>query len=309
MSNLTEITESDINEKIVIVDGHNLIFRTLFIADKNNNQFGTENDSSFSYWKYVFFKSIMGIITQFEPTKFIIAMDSKNIWRKDYYKEYKAQRKSARDNSKIDFEKFFPVLDVFYSDIVKLTSNVMHLKVDRCEGDDIIAVVTRVFKDSKIDIISTDRDLNQTLKNKNVRQYDPVKRTFVNSLNPIIDLQTKIITGDKGDNIPAIKPKCGPVTAGKIVSNDLLEKLFEENPEIKENYERNKVLIDLEMIPSDVEQSIVDAINNYVLEPFQSSKTFNFLIKHRLSSMLENVQEINGVFNRLNEFSTIGKSK
>ena len=301
MSNLSSLIQTDTKEKVVIIDGHNLIFRTIFIAEKHNNQFNMEDDDTFSYWKYIFLKSILNVITTFEPTKLILVMDSKNTWRKDYYPEYKAQRKAARDNSKIDFEKFFPVMDKFYKDIISLTPNIMHIKVDRCEGDDIIGVAVKHYPDALIEIISTDKDLNQTLKHKRVKQYDPVKRAYTNSLNPTVDLEAKIITGDKGDNIPAIKPKCGPVTAAKILTENLLEELCKD-PEIKANYERNRLLIDLDMIPSDVVKAITDSLNSYTLEKFQSSKMFNFIIKHRLSSMLENVQEVTGVLSRLNEY-------
>lgn len=301
MSNLTNLIETDEKEKIVIIDGHNLIFRTIFISEKHNTQFGTEDDETFSYWKYIFIKSIMGVISNFEPTKLILVMDSKNTWRKEYYSEYKAQRKSARDNSKIDFAKFFPVLDSFYEDLQKTIPNIMHLKVDRCEGDDIIAVAVKYFKDADVEIISTDRDLNQMLVEKRVKQYDPIKRAYINPLNPAVDLESKIITGDKSDNIPAIKPKCGPVTAAKIITENLLEGLLED-PEIKANYDRNRLLIDLGKIPSDIVQSVNDSINSYTLNKFIGSKMFNFAIKHRLASMLDNIQEINGVFNRLNEF-------
>lgn len=301
MSNLSSFIQTDTKEKIVIIDGHNLIFRTIFIAEKHNNQFNMEDDDTFSYWKYIFLKSILNVITTFEPTKLILVMDSKNTWRKEYYPEYKAQRKAARDNSKIDFNKFFPVMDAFYTDIIKLTPNITHIKVDRCEGDDIIGIAVKHYPDALIEIISTDKDLNQTLKYKRVKQYDPVKRAYTNSLNPMVDLEAKIITGDKGDNIPAIKPKCGPVTAAKILTENLLEELCKD-PEIKANYDRNRLLIDLDMIPSDVVKAITDSLNSYTLEKFQSSKMFNFIIKHRLSSMLENVQEVTGVLSRLNEY-------
>lgn len=301
MSNLTNFIVSDEKEKIVIIDGHNLIFRTIFIAEKHNTQFGTEDDESFSYWKFIFVKSLMGVISNFEPTKLILVMDSKNTWRKEYYPEYKAQRKTAREGSKIDFNKFFPIMDAFYEDLKKTIPNIMHLKVDRCEGDDLIAVAIKYFKDDNVEIISTDRDLNQCLVEKRVKQYDPIKRVYINPLNPAVDLEVKIITGDKGDNIPAIKPKCGPVTAAKIIKEELLESLCED-PEIKNNFERNKLLIDLNMIPKDIVQTINETINSYALSKFAGSKMFNFAIKHRLASMLDNMQEINGVFNRLNEF-------
>ena len=308
MSNLKNIIEDDTPEKIVVIDGHNLIFRTIFIAEKHNDQFGIESDQSYSYWKYIFLKTIINTITTFTPTKLIIAMDEKNTWRKDVYPEYKAQRKAARDNSKIDFKAFFPVMDAFYTDLMEILPNIMYLKVDRCEGDDIMAVITKNFPDAKIELISTDKDLNQLLKRKNVKQYDPVKRAYPNSLHPEIDLEVKVITGDKGDNIPAIKPKCGPVTAAKILTENLLPNLLKDK-DISDAYDRNRILIDLDCIPKTIEADVMDHINKYVLKSYDSKKFFNFAIKHRLASMLENIQEVNGALSILDNYVGTGKSE
>lgn len=303
MSNFSNLFEQDIQQKVVVVDGHNLIFRTLFIAEKHKSQFDSdEEDDNFSYWKFIFFKSILNIITQFDPTKMIIVMDAKNTWRKDYYSEYKAQRKAARENSKIDFAKFFPIFDSFYNDMIKTIPNIMHIKVDRCEGDDIIAVISKHYTDAKIEIISTDKDLNQLLKRKNVKQYDPVKRAYTNSLNPVVDLEVKILTGDKGDNIPSIKPKTGPVTAASIITNNKLEAMMEADPSVKANYERNRVLIDLDMIPKDIVQSITETLNSYTLSQFDGKQFFNFIVKHRLANTLDNPQETTGILRRLDEY-------
>lgn len=302
MSKFSNLFENDTPQKIIVIDGHNLIFRTLFIAEKHKAQFDSDDDDNFSYWKFIFFKSVLNIITQFEPTKLIMVMDEKNTWRKDYYSEYKAQRKAARENSKIDFAKFFPIFDSFYDDMIKTIPNIMYLKVDRCEGDDLIAVITKHYTDAKIEIISTDRDLNQLMKRKNVKQYDPVKRVYINSLNPIVDLEVKILTGDKGDNIPAIKPKTGPVTAANIITNNKLESMMEADQTVRDNYERNKLLIDLDMIPSDIVKNITEVLNSYTLSQFDGKKFFNFVVKHRLANTLDNPQETTGILKRLDEF-------
>ena len=291
MTILNSLIEKDEPENILLVDGHNLIFRTIFIADQQNTKFGVDDDKTFSYWKYLFINSIFKMISNFEPTKVIIAIDSRKNWRKDVYSEYKAHRKAARDNSGIDFEAFFPVFDAFYEDLKTTLCNMMWIRVDRCEGDDIIAVATRMYKNSKIKIISTDRDLNQLMKNKNVVQYDPIKRKYVESVNPAVDLELKIIMGDKGDNIPAIRPKVGPATAASIISKGTLQELLESDINIQKNYIRNTVLIDLEKIPSDVENAIIEEINSYTLKKLDGKKFFNFAIKHRLASLLDTLQE------------------
>jgi 5'-3' exonuclease len=308
MSNLKNIIESDVKEKIVVIDGHNLIFRTLFISEKHNDQFGIEGDQTYSYWKYIFLKTIVNTISTFNPTKLIICMDEKNTWRKDVYPEYKAQRKAARDNSKIDFKVFFPIMDAYYTDMMEIITNIMYLKVDRCEGDDIMAVISRSYPDANIELISTDKDLNQLLKRKNVKQYDPVKRAYTNSLNPVVDLEMKIITGDKGDNIPAIKPKCGPATAAKILTENLLPTLLKDK-DISDAYDRNRILIDLDCIPKTIVDDITNHLNSYTLKSYDGKKFFNFAIKHRLASMIENIQEINSVLSTLDDYVGTGKSE
>lgn len=299
MNKLNKIIEEDKN--VVLIDCHNLIFRTLFVSENHNKTTGSSDEESYSYWKYLFLKTFTNIINQFKPDEVIVAMDERHSWRKNFYADYKANRKVARDGSKIDFEKFFPMLDKFLTDLTETLTNCKWIKVNECEGDDIIAIATKVLKDKKITIISTDRDLNQLLKNKNVKQYDPVKRKYTESLNPNVDLEVKIIMGDKGDNIPAIKPRCGIATAATIVSNGTLDELLESSEEIKKNYIRNKMLIDLEFIPQNIQNDIADRINSYTLEKLNGNKLFNFMIKHRLSSMLDNLQEVKSSFSLIDE--------
>lgn len=304
MTILNSIIERDEPEDILLIDGYNLIFRTIFIADQQNSKFGFEEDTTFSYWKYLFVKSLFNLVSTFKPTKVIVAMDARNTWRKDYYSEYKAHRKAARDDSGIDFEAFFPILEIFYIDLKETLSNIMWLRTNRCEGDDIIAVASKHFTD-KMKIISTDKDLNQLLKRKNVKQYDPIKKKFIESVNPLVDLEVKILMGDKGDNIPAIRPKIGPATAASILTKGTLQELLESDPIIHENYIRNTTLIDLEKIPQDIQDDIITDINSYTLKRLDGKKFFNFAIKHRLSALLDTLQETKLLLGDLDE--RIGK--
>ena len=122
-------------ETILLIDCHNLIFRTLFVSSEQAKKFGEDiNETDFTYWKHLFLKSIMAQIKQFNPTNVVIAMDAKRSWRKDVYTDYKANRKSARDVSIIDFEKFFRIADIFFEDMKKTFSNFFFIKELGCEG-------------------------------------------------------------------------------------------------------------------------------------------------------------------------------
>jgi UDP-N-acetylglucosamine transferase subunit ALG13 len=57
------------------------------------------------------------------------------------------------------------------------------------------------------------------------------------------------------------------------------------------NYQRNKKVIDLDEIPNEVTEKILDKYNNYNMSPLQSSKVLNFLVKNRMSNLIESAQE------------------
>lgn len=311
MSKLDLIIDKE--EKVLFLDSHNAIFRTLYTATKQNEQFQTE-DNTYAYFKYLYLNNLIKLIEHFEPTKVIVAIDSKKNWRKNYYQEYKAQRKAAREKSKVDFETFFPILDVFMEDLKATFTNIHFLKIDGCEGDDIIGVLAKHFHFQNIPsiIVSTDRDMYQLQRYKLVKQFDPKNRKLAISINPLVELECKIITGDKGDNIPAIKPKCGPVTAAALIKKDYVQTIRELDEAINEgvilesslceeqkeqrlhfkNYLRNQTLIDFEYIPNHIQFQITNELNTYTLEKFNSRKLLNLIVKHRLGSFLDNIQEI-----------------
>ena len=88
-------------------------------------------------------------------------------------------------------------------------------------------------------------------------------------------LLKKILRGDESDNIPSIDKKIGKVTAETLARNPeaLAAKL--QNPQVKANFERNQVLIDMSKIPD----YIVDRINTAVAE-YRWDQKLNCLLKH-----------------------------
>lgn len=294
------IFETDEKERLLLIDAHNSIFRTIAVADAETKKMGLEDDN-FTYWKHLYLRMMLNQIKQFKPTRMIMAIDSKNVWRRDIYPLYKAHRKSNRDKSTIDFDKFFPVLETYFDDLKKTFTNICFAKIPRCEGDDIIASVAQSKPDSYITIVSTDKDLNQLLKYKNVKQFDPIKKMYVESLNPDVELQKKIIMGDKGDNIPAIKPRVGKKTAADIITNGTLDDLLKDEtdgPLIQENLTRNTQLIDLSYIPESIQNETMTYINSYPHLPISGKQLFDFIITHRLSNLMddmENIKKIVGV--------------
>jgi 5'-3' exonuclease len=70
------------------------------------------------------------------------------------------------------------------------------------------------------------------------------------------DLLHKILIGDKSDNIKAIHTKLGPKTALKYIDNENELKKKLEDLSIKEKFELNSILIDMDKIPDKFKENI-----------------------------------------------------
>jgi DNA polymerase I len=267
---------------ILLIDAHNLAYRTLFSAIFSN----PEDNDQFFFWRHMFMNSLFNSIKQFKPRKVILAYDTKPTWRYSIYSDYKANRKEARDKAVVDFDKFFPIFNEFTSQIKDVFSKIYVLSIPKCEGDDIIATLCKeTFKHDQVVIISSDGDMNQLI-NQNIKQYDPIKRKMVECINPQKELDIKVITGDKGDNIPPIKKKVGVITAEKILNNGL-DNFLKESDEIKANYIRNKTLIDLNFIPDEIKKNIINTYVSYPLTDMTSKKILDFFVQNKLMKLMQ----------------------
>lgn len=282
----------EIEKTALIFDTHNLIFRTLFVAHSKEPL-----DLTFRYWKVLMLQSIYNAVKKFKPSRLIFALDQGDSWRKSYYSDYKEQRKAGRDESPIDFDKFFPIVNEFFDAFKTTFSNTYVLNYEGCEGDDIIAVLVKdVLPDWKCTCISTDRDMYQLYKHKNYKQYDPIKKTTISCLNPSKYLLTKIIMGDKGDNIPAIADRVGIKTAEKMLEN-LSEELKDKSK--ADNFERNKVLIDFDCIPDNIRDTIKNSFNSYETSEFKGRALMDFFAKVNTNGLVAYLQEYVAYFKPL----------
>ena len=175
-----------------------------------------------------------------------------NIWRNNIYPEYKKSRKV--DNEVGPFFKYT------YSNIINKYN---YIECNNCEADDIIGIISKnMIKHNnlcRIKIITGDHDYLQLLDNEGyIEIYDlKCKSLKEKSLGDSKkDLLHKILMGDKSDNITAIHSKLGPKTALKYINNqdELDKKLLDSS--IKEKFELNSQLIDMDKIPENYKQNI-----------------------------------------------------
>ena len=276
--------------KYLFIDYQNIVYKKLHTIKESELE-----DNDYNVYKGKLLSNILRLISQFPHRKVILACEGGNSWRKDLFPEYKAQRASNRAKDKIDYEKFFKMLDKFTEELKDLLCNCIFVKYNRIEGDDIIAILTKHLceRGDSVVNVSTDGDFLQLCKYDNYEQWNPVQAKYMSVIDPKLYLIEKTIFGDKSDNIPHIRHGIGKVTAKNLAcKTDFHEWLIEEN--LQDNFDKNYKLIAFDAIPIEIEKNILDTYNNY------KPKTINMiskLIEMNLGYMMGDLAALNLVDN------------
>lgn len=249
--------------------------------------------------------------------KIVISCDYKGNWRKNVFPLYKAKRSIDRDKDKEKWENIFKFVRKIIDEL-KETFPYTVLEVESCESDDIIAVLakwsqTNDLEESLFDsqpkpflIVSKDTDFFQLQKYKNVKQYSKTDKKFLVCDNIEEFMFDHIVRGDAGDGIPNITSpddcfltgtRQKPITEKKVqtwkeeISKGDIQTTFcdLDAEQIRKNYERNRTLVDFEYIPEVLQNEIINKYTAY--ECNSRSKLHPYFIKHRLSSLLDSIQE------------------
>ena len=222
-------------EKIILVDGNNLLFRSYYATAYSGNLM--QNSKGFpTNAIYGFVNMINKIINEEEPKYMIVAFDKGKTFRHEQYDFYKQGRSETPEELKVQFP------------IAKEILNAMGIKYYECdnyEADDIIGTFAR-YCDEEEDfigtIVSSDKDLLQLispdidmklLKQKDYIRYN--EQTFFQDYGippkQVVDL--KALMGDPSDNIPGVKG-VGEKTALKLLQQyKTLDGVYEHIDEIK----------------------------------------------------------------------------
>ena len=233
-----------------------------------------------------------------EYGELVICYDSKHYWRRDYYPEYKASRKKTRDSSGHDWDDIFEFLNMMKEEI-KDNFPYKVLEVYGAEADDIIATLCHEleFDNGKTLILSGDKDFVQLQKYRNVTQYSPITKKFVNGIDPNEYLYEHVLKGDTGDGVPNILSpdntfvdglRQKPLSKKKIAewAGPMCEQML-PNDEVKRNYRRNKKLIDLTQSPDELFMECKKAYDD--APEGDRSKLLNYFIKNRLQELMSNI--------------------
>ncbi|MBM31846.1 MAG: DNA polymerase I [Chloroflexi bacterium] len=211
-----------IKNKLLIIDGHAMIFRAWFSIPERLSSKGINTSIIFG-----FLSSLFKLISVHQPTHLIITLDPKGpTFRHELYPEYKANR----DPAPPEFKKQIPLLEK-----VLKSMRIPIYSIEKYEADDLIGTITSVSsKDNFENIIVTgDKDLFQLINdNTHIWYSSPNPRSMDRNIDKITFSKEKDFEGLTPKSIPDYKGLAGDASdnikgipgIGKKAANTLLRK-------------------------------------------------------------------------------------
>jgi hypothetical protein len=277
----------------ILVDTANTFFRARHVIKG-------DADIKLGMAFHITLNSIKKAWQDFGGTHVVFCLEGRS-WRKDYYEPYKRNRSDARAALTVKEQEedqlFWESFDKFKEFVIEKT-NCTVLQHGELEADDLIAGWIQTHPEDKHVIISTDSDFVQLIA-PNVSQYNGVQEhhithegIFDKKGKLVIDNKTKepkaipdpkwllfekCIRGDSSDNVFSAYPKVrvnklqeafkDRETQGFAWNNLMLQRWVDHRGvehRVKDDYERNRQLIDLTQQPADIRDKIVGTIKDNI---------------------------------------------
>ena len=286
---------------MIIVDINQIMISNLMVQISGRNKVELNEDLV----RHMVLNSLRAHNKKFrkEYGEMVIACDSKNVWRREIFPNYKAGRKANREKSEHDWDSIFSMLHDIKNEIRTFLPYKV-IEIETAEADDIIATLVKRNKrivapnhKRNVLILSGDKDFIQ-LHSPNVRQYNPVLNKFVGKgENPSLYIKEHILKGDRSDGVPNVlsddnvfveSRRQRPLSKKKI--NSWVEEVFMTfTEEEQKNYDRNRKLIDLNCIPQAIEDKINNEFND--VKVASRDKILNYFITRKLKTLIEVIDE------------------
>jgi hypothetical protein len=278
----------------ILIDTQNLFLRVRFGIR------APDLDSQIGMALHIIFTSIKKVWNQFDGNHVVFCLEGRS-WRKDVYAPYKANRKvaaDARTPREVEEDKvFFEIMDQFIT-FLKDSTNCTVLKHPNAEADDMISRWIALHPADQHIVISSDSDFQQLIR-PNVMIYNGIagllythegvydkdgniatnkRGESMPPPDPEWLLFEKCVRGDPGDNVmsafPGVRTKklrdayADRLNKGYNWNNLMLSKWVDHNNiehRVKDDYDRNCMLIDLSQQPADLidkfDLAIFDEVN------------------------------------------------
>ena len=221
--------------KIVLVDGNNLMFRSYFATAYTGNLM-KNSKGQVTNALYGFANMINKILKEEEPSYMAVAFDIGKTFRHEVYKDYKAGRQKTPEELKSQMPIAKEMLTAM---------GIKYLELDGYEADDIIGTLSeRANQDPEWDalLVTSDHDYLQLitdvttvkmLRPKDYIKYTPEVFKEEYGIDPIKVIDLKALMGDSSDNIPGV-PGVGEKTALKLLQEyGTLDNLYENVESVK----------------------------------------------------------------------------
>ena len=228
----------------------------------------------------------------------VIAMDHTNVWRKKSFPHYKANRKKQRKESKHDWNAIFTMMNNVREEVEEY-SPYRCVRIEGCEADDVIATIIEAKNDPRPTVIvSPDKDFVQLQKYPNVKQFSNIQKKWVEpDIDPVTDLEIKVLKGDMGDGIPNVMSEDDVLIEEGAHQTPLRKAKMDmlmQDPEalgtsIARRIIRNRDMIDLSRCPDYLKQEILEAFAS----PAKGSinRLMTLFTKNQMKLLIESLQD------------------
>jgi hypothetical protein len=179
------------------------------------------------------------------------------------------------------------------------------VQVSRAEADDVIASLCHYYgrfinsdSNESILILSGDKDFAQLQKYANVHQYAPIQKKMLPIDNPERFRREHIMVGDRGDGVPNFLTEDDALVAGRRqrpLSRKKIEEWCSMEPEqfcddaMLRGYQRNRMLVDLDLVPEDIQKACIDTYNQFT--PAPRSAMMPYFMAKRLRQLTESISD------------------
>jgi 5'-3' exonuclease len=202
-----------LNDHILVIDALNTFIRNFTMINLMNPQ------GSHVGGLVGFLKSLGFLVRTFEPTRVVVVFDGpgSTAARKNVNSDYKANRQIKRitnwemyDNKDQEYASMSAQIERLIEYLHMLPVDL--LAIDKVEADDVIAYIGKQFDQSKVTIVSSDKDFMQIV-NDRVQIYSPVKKKVYGPVEVLEEqgvlpsnyLIVKSLLGDNSDNLSGVK--------------------------------------------------------------------------------------------------------
>jgi len=297
--NLSNTSNGDVNDKVMIVDGLNMFIRVFGAVPTLND------DGEHVGGVTGFLLSLGALIRKNKPTRVLVVFDGKggSQRRKKMYKGYKEGRTGlTKVNRLAGYEDLEDQQQSMKNQFGLLIKYLELLPVDLCyidyvEADDIMAYAARHIFKKEVLIVSSDKDFLQLVDDR-ISVYQPTKKKMVykDDVKELFGVPShnlvfyRIFDGDKSDNIPGVRG-VGPKTlVNKLLflQNEnldmitLMENVSEmDNEKLKKKILDNKDVLELnyrlmQLSDPEISSSIKSNVRNIISSPINQLNSFQF---------------------------------